>query len=520
MAAQRVRRADFLMALAYATDLATGHARDFALRSCVLGIRFADVARLDQDVRRRIYHQALLRYIGCNADTHLLSAHWGDEIELRRGLRSIDMGNRPEFVELLVRTLKRKFAGMPPDELEEAVKRGLAEGPQVNVAVLSGHCEVAQRIAERIGLPEDIRENLGQIYERWDGKGLPRGLSGNAVKFPVRVVTMAQDAIALNDHHGFAVMKEMIASRAGGGYEPELVDTFLTHADKLLEGLDGPVDRATILALEPEPHATFDEEACEEAFVAIADMIDMRMPFTFGHSRAIASLATAAAKHMGLPVSDIRNVRHAAYTHDLGELTVPVSTWMRAGPLTERETDEARLHPYHGERALASLGGDGKAVASLVQRHHERLDGSGYYRNARGPDLSPAARILAAAEAFQTAREARPFRPAMSDAAAAGHLRVAVKDGKLCPDAVEAVLAAAGQPSRRTSSTRLAGLTAREIEVLRLIAGGDTAKEAARKLEIAPKTADNHIQSLYSKIGVTTRAGAALFALEQGLVST
>src|SRR5215475_2563324 len=73
MTAQEVRRADFLMALAYATDLATGHSRDFALRSCVLAMRFAEVAKLDQDTRRRIYHQALLRYIGCNADTHLLA---------------------------------------------------------------------------------------------------------------------------------------------------------------------------------------------------------------------------------------------------------------------------------------------------------------------------------------------------------------------------------------------------------------------------------------------------------------
>ena len=130
-----------------------------------------------------------------------------------------------------------------------------------------------------------------------------------------------------------------------------------------------------------------DEEACDEAYLAIADMIDMRMPFTFGHSRAVAALADAAGKRMGLPASDIRDVRWAAYTHDIGELAVPVSTWMRAGALTERETDAARLHPYHGERALASLGGDGKVVAALVQRHHERLDGSGYHRYAKAPDL-------------------------------------------------------------------------------------------------------------------------------------
>src|SRR5882762_7241291 len=234
-----VRRADFLMALAYATDLATGHSRDFALRSCVLGMRFAEVAKLDQDARRSIYHQALLRYIGCNADTHLLAAHWGDEITLRRELHHIDMGNRAEFVEIFVRAITRKFVGASPEELAEAVKRGLAEGPQVNIPILSGHCEVAQRIAERIGLPEEIRANLGQIYERWDGKGLPRGLSGNAVKFPVRLVTLAQEAIALNDAHGFQTMTEMIAKRAGGGCEPELTDLFLTHAEHLLAGLDG-----------------------------------------------------------------------------------------------------------------------------------------------------------------------------------------------------------------------------------------------------------------------------------------
>jgi HD-GYP domain-containing protein (c-di-GMP phosphodiesterase class II) len=513
-----VRRADFLMALAYATDLATGHPRDFALRSCVLAMRFVDVLGLDESIQRKVYHQALLRYIGCNADSHLLAAAWGDEIALRRDIHHIDIGNRDEFVQIFVRAITRKLAGTSPDELAKAIERGLAEGPQVNIPILAGHCEVAQRIAERIGLPEDIRESLGQIYERWDGKGLPRGLSGEAVKFPVRLVTLAQGAIALTDHLGFETMKAKIAERAGGGYEAELAETFLAHCEQLMRGLDGPVDRETILAIEPLPHAMLDEANCEEAYLAIADMIDMRMPFTFGHSRAVAALAEAAAKRIGLPAADVRALRWAAYTHDIGELAVPVSTWMRAGELTERETDAARLHPYHGERALLPLGDDGRSVAALVLRHHERLDGTGYHRYAKANDLSPAARILAAAEAFQTARETRPYRPALTNVAAASKLRAAVRDGRLCPEAAEAVLASAGQPARREPTTHLSGLTPREIEVLRLIAAGLTAKEAARQLEIAPKTADNHIQSLYAKIGVTTRAAAALYALERGLV--
>src|SRR5258708_34828374 len=215
MAEPSVRRADFLMALAYATDLAAGHSRDFALRCCVLAMRFAEVAGLDESMRRKVYHQALLRYIGCNADTHLLAAAGGDAITLRRELHYIDIGNRAEFIEIFVRAITRKFAGASPEELAKEVERGLAEGPQVNIPILSGHCEVAQRIAERIGLPQQIRENLGQIYERWDGHGLPRGLSGAAVKFPVRLVALPQDEIALNDHHGFVAMKTMIAKASG-----------------------------------------------------------------------------------------------------------------------------------------------------------------------------------------------------------------------------------------------------------------------------------------------------------------
>ncbi|TIT61037.1 MAG: HD domain-containing protein, partial [Mesorhizobium sp.] len=286
----------------------------------------------------------------------------------------------------------------------------------------------------------------------------------------------------------------------------------------LMDGISATVDRETILALEPNPPVTLDEKACDEAFLAIADMIDMRMPFTQGHSRMVSELATGAGKRSGLPDPDVRALRWSGCIHDIGELVVPVATWMRNGPLSVRERDAAQLHAYYGERALASFGREGDAMAALVLRHHERLDGSGYHRKVGGSDLSPAARILAAAEAFQTSREERPHRKALSSEAAATQLRAAVRDGCICPDAAEAVLSFAGQQSRRALPRALAGMTAREIEVLRLIAAGLTAKEAARKLDISPKTADHHIQNVYSKIGVTTRAAAALYAVEHGLI--
>ena len=210
MAAPAFRRADFLMALAYATDLATGHSRDFALRSCVLAMRFAEVLELDVETRRTVYHQALLRYVGCNADTHLLASAFGDEIALRQELQFIDMGDKSAIGATILRALTRTFADLPPDQLSKAVEQGMAEAMNVSVPILAGHCEVAQRIAERIGLSAEIRENLGQLYERWDGKGLPNGLAGEAVNFPVRLVTLAQDAVCHAETHGVPAMLEVI----------------------------------------------------------------------------------------------------------------------------------------------------------------------------------------------------------------------------------------------------------------------------------------------------------------------
>jgi len=519
MMANSVRRADFLMLLAYATDLATGAERDFALRGCVLSMRLAKVAGFDVEGQRGVFHQALLRYAGCNADTHLLAAAFGDEIAMRQDLAHTDMGNHHQLVDVFVRAFGRLYADRPATELPALVEHGLSHALHTSVPILAGHCEVAQRIGVRLGLSPELCAGLGQIYERWDGHGLPHGLKGEAVAPAVRLVTLAQDVVVLLSLRGKDAMLAAIAERRDGAYEAALADVFLAHADELIAGIDHAFGRADILALEPHPHAYLEDAACEEAYLAIADMIDMRMPFTFGHSRAVAALAEAAARRLGLPQTDIAAVRNAGLVHDIGELAVPVSTWMKPSPLSPREIDSAHLHPYHGERALAALGAEGRPEAELVGNHHERIDGSGYHRGARGPALSPTARVLAAAEAFQTARETRPYRDALSDKAAAALLRQAVEAGRLDAEAVEAVLGAAGQPSRRAKA-QPAGLTPREIEVLRLIASGLTAKEAAQRLKISPKTADNHIQNLYAKIGVTTRAGGALYALEQGLVRT
>src|SRR5205807_3398688 len=128
------------------TDLATGQSRDFALRSCVLAMRIAEAAGLGMPERRNVYHQALLRYVGCNADTHLLATAFGDEIALRQDLARVNLGDHSQLGETFTRAFTRLFADLPPAELAAAVQHGLSHALHTSVPILAGHCEVAKRL--------------------------------------------------------------------------------------------------------------------------------------------------------------------------------------------------------------------------------------------------------------------------------------------------------------------------------------------------------------------------------------
>ncbi|MDP8932191.1 MAG: LuxR C-terminal-related transcriptional regulator [Actinomycetota bacterium] len=156
-------------------------------------------------------------------------------------------------------------------------------------------------------------------------------------------------------------------------------------------------------------------------------------------------------------------------------------------------------------------------LAPIASFHHERLDGSGYHRGVAAPGLTRAARVLAAADVYQAVTEPRPHRGALPREDAAALLGQEASAGRLDREAVRVVLEAAGEPV--PPMQRPVGLTEREVEVVALVARGLLTKQIARALEISAKTADRHIQHAYRKMGVSTRASAALFAMEHGLVT-
>jgi HD-GYP domain-containing protein (c-di-GMP phosphodiesterase class II) len=307
----------------------------------------------------------------------------------------------------------------------------------------------------------------------------------------------------------------MVRSRRGGQFDPNVVDTFIQHADAILAGPVVGDALAAALHEAPDRHQRLDDTALDALLVAFGDFVDLKCPFTLGHSRAVAALASDAALAAGVDAASVALTRRAGHVHDVGRIGVSNQIWSKPGSLTAGEFERVRLHPYLTVRILNQVPGLGR-LAEVAGNHHECLNGSGYPRGLAATALSLPDRILAAAVSYQSGCEPRPYREEMSPGAAVRRLQQRVRAGELDPVAVEAVLHAAGRPAQRPTS-RPGGLTPREIEVLCLVARGASNKEIAAALVISEKTARNHVERTYAKIGVSNRIGASMYALRQGL---
>ncbi len=512
--AHPLRLAEAVAVLSLATDLAMGQPLEHGLRTALLALRTAQAMGLSEDDQVTVFYTGVLHFAGCTAESEIDARFFGDELMARPRMLEVQLGSRRELVARATRTAHQ---GRAPLTRAAVMARSAFGGIAEFRKWAASHCDVARLLGARMGFSEQIQLALRHLYERWDGKGMPGELRGEHIPLAVRLMQVAQDADIAFQRGGAELASSVLAERAGSGLDPQAVAAFLAVGDQVYEGLDAPSIWDYALLAEPGPQPVVTEERLDACLSAVADFADLKSMWTVGHSRGVAELAEEAAVIAGLPAEDVLLLRRAALVHDIGRVAVPVYVWAKPGPLTRDEQEQVRLHAYHSERVLDVAAGL-RPLARLAGSHGERGDGSGYHRGCRAGDLPLTAWLLAAADCYQAMREPRAHRDALSEGAAADELCRDADGGKLVPEAVNAVLAAGGQPRRQVR--RPAGLSERECEVLGLIARGLATKQVARRLGISPKTCDHHIQRMYAKAGVSTRAGATLFALEHGLVST
>jgi HD-GYP domain-containing protein (c-di-GMP phosphodiesterase class II) len=509
-ATDQVRTAELIGALCLATDLGMGFPFEHGLQTTLVATRLAERLGVDQDTAVEVYYASLLAHAGCTTEVHVAARIFGSS--MTEHFHPVKYGAPRESFLGLLRSL--------PDPCVRRMERTaqiawrlprMARNAQ---AAISANCEVAGMLAGQMGTPASVPELLTFLTDRWDGKGPLRRAHGERIPLVMRIVHVAVDAALQRLIGGPEHARERISERSGHSFDPEIANCLTQNSVDIL----APVAEAwgTVLDAEPGRRRWLRDSELDRGLAAMGRFADLVSPDLTGHSAAVAALAGRAAEHVGLRPPSVTAIRRAGWVHDIGRVAVHARIWNKPGPLDADEAEQARLHPYHTDRVL-SRSEFLATLAPVSCAHHECVDGSGYHRGALAAQLPMPARLLAAAVAYQSKLEPRRYRTALTPEAAAAYVAAEANAGRLDPDTVAAVVTAGGQPPPELS--RVAGLTKREAQVLAMLARGHLTRQIARALGISTKTADRHIQNVYRKIGVSSRAAATLFAAEHGLMA-
>jgi HD-GYP domain-containing protein (c-di-GMP phosphodiesterase class II) len=507
-----VRLAELVASLSLGIDLGFGQPMEHVLRQCLIALRLAEGLGLNDEQRAAVYYTALLINVGCHTDAHEQAKWFGDDI----AVKSVKFAHEPRSLRMAASGMSFLGSGHPPLHRFRLGLEFMLSGHREVDNMFAHHAAIARRLGEQLSLPDAVLDALGAAYERWDGRGWPGKLKGDAIPLAARIAQAAEYVEVANRVGGIVAVKKLAREWRGGHFDPAVSDFLLAKGDMVLSALETVAAWDAVIGGEPALCVVVSGEQLQAALVAIANFVDLKSPYFLGHAQAVADLAGEAAARLGMAQAEVLLLRQAGLVHGLGRMGISNAIWDKRGPLGAGELERVRLQPYLTERMLRQS--DALApITRIAVQHRERLDGSGYPRGLTGAALSREARILAAADTYQAMCEPRPHRPARSAEEAAAVLRAEVKAGRHDAEAVEAVLGAAGHRVVRRREGP-AGLTLREVEVLRMVARGYSNKEIAKSLFISPKTVANHVEHIYAKIEASSRAAASLFAMQHGLL--
>lgn len=516
--------ADVLGAFSLASDFAMGLQAEHGVRSCYIAMRLAAQLGLPPQDRADLYYTELLKDAGCTTWTSQLATFWlADEIVAKRDLQFHRDPQDP--LDVMAWMAKYIAAGGPLATRAGHFASVLAGSKEFMREGFASTCLVARRIAERLGMPPPVQNALMHVFEQWDGKGMPSGAVREAIPVISRIVLFTSFLEVFHRAEGREGARRVALAKRGKAFDPGIVDAFMALAgdEDFWQGLEDERVAERVASLEPDGsrHRTLGSEKLLDVALAFADYADMKSPHLAGRSRRVAETAERIARAMSLPEDQIATIRIAALTRDIGIVAVPSFVLgKRDAQRTPAEREQIRLHPYHSQRILAKVPAF-VAVSNVVAAHHERVDGAGYFRGLAGTQMPLGARIVAVADRFDELTHDTPEGPALASEAALATMRTE-SGTHLAPEAVEALLSVMGGPAqgrhRKVRRDWPAGLTDREVEVLRLAARGLSRKDMAKALFVTEGTVRSHLEHIYAKAGVANRAAATLFAMEHGLL--
>lgn len=411
-----LRMSELVAALTYALDLTEGQPPGHVLRSCLIGMRVGEQLGLDPGGLAALFWALLLKDAGCSSNAARIYALLeADDQQVKRTLKTVDWPRFPQRARYALRV------AVPERGTPARLRRvaWLARQGDLQGQLVTLRCERGAEIARLLGLPEESAAAIRALDEHWDGHGRPRGLRGEEIPLPARIMCLAQSAEVFHALGGRTAVETMSRRRSGRWFDPRVVAALeVLLADRAFwrEITAAPAElERRVAAHEPPDLVRVATPAEIDRLVgAFAGIIDAKSPYTFHHSERVAGLSVRLGSALGLADDDLQRLRRAGLLHDIGKLALPNRILDHPGRLSSRDVARVREHPRHTARILSRVPVL-STVATTAASHHERLDGSGYPDGLRGERLDRPTRILAVADVFDALSTDRPYRPALAD---------------------------------------------------------------------------------------------------------
>ena len=409
-----IRTSELISALSYALDLTEGRSMGHSVRTCVMGMRLAQHIGMSMEEQADLYYALLLKDAGCSSNSsrlfHILNA---DEIRAKRDVKTTDW-TKVGF-ESLNFALTHVATESPLPQRMWKLLQVAATQQADSRDLVKIRCERGSYIAKKLGFSDAVAEGIHSLDEHWNGGGYPNHLLGEEIPMFSRIANLCQTLEVFYEARGEEDALDAVQARSGRWFDPDLVAATMSLSKQgiLWLGLDSKDLLENVLVMEPEERRLIADDATVDSIcLAFADIIDAKSPFTYQHSNGVADAAMDIAIHFGMNELEKKQLRRAALMHDIGKLSVPNSILEKPGKLTDEEWQIVRDHPYYTFQILKRVPAF-KSFSSDAAAHHERLDGSGYWRRLSGNSISTVARILSVADVFDALRAKRPYRDAL-----------------------------------------------------------------------------------------------------------
>lgn len=412
--AKSIPVSQLISALSYALDLTEGQPMGHSVRTCMIGMRLAQQLGLPAEEQSDLYYALLLKDAGCSSNSsrlfHILCA---DEMRAKHDVKLTDWTK--VGWESLQYALTHVATGLPFLERVQTLVRVAAKQQVESCELVKIRCERGASVARRMGFSESVAKAIHSLDEHWNGRGYPDGLRGREIPLFAQILNLSQTLDVFRSNRGDDAAVEAAQQRAKRWFDPELVQAAvgMAKSGSLWAGLDAENSIQSVMAMEPlERRVELTEERLDQICLAFAEVIDAKSPFTYRHSNGVADAATAIAQRLGSNPSELAFLRRAALLHDVGKLGVSNSILEKPAKLDAAEWNTMKKHPYHSRQILRQIGGF-QELAEVAASHHEKINGTGYYRGLGGDDLSLPVRILVVADIFDALSAKRPYRDAL-----------------------------------------------------------------------------------------------------------